>query len=64
MGGKPKAPKPPPPPPKPEDPEIAAARALERQRLKRRRGRLATILTSQLGDTTRPNVARKRLLGE
>ena len=64
MGGKPKAPKPAPPPPKPEDPEIEEARALERQRLKRRRGRLATILTSALGDSSQPNVARKTLLGE
>lgn len=60
---KPKKPKKPPPPPTPQDPAIEDARRRERLRLKRRRGRKATILTGPLGDPSEAPVERKTLLG-
>lgn len=60
---KPKAPPPPPPVPTPEDPAIEEARKKEREAAKRRRGRVATILTSGLGDPAQPQVEQKKLLG-
>ncbi|NIA72525.1 hypothetical protein HBA54_28450 [Pelagibius litoralis] len=64
FGSKPKAlPPPPPPVPTPEDPAIEEARKKEREAAKRRRGRVATILTSGLGDPSQPQVEQKKLLG-
>lgn len=45
-------------------PAIQAAAAAERERLRRARGRAATILTGGLGVTATAPSAVKRLLGE
>jgi hypothetical protein len=44
--------------------EVQAAAAAERERLRRARGRAATILTGGLGVTATAPAAVKRLLGE
>lgn len=59
----PPPPPPPPPPPTLEDPEIEAARAAERVRLRRKKGRRATILTSPLGLQEKAPVQKQPLLG-
>lgn len=52
-------------PPTPPVPTIDEARQKQelRDRARRRKGRAATILTGQRGDTSSPSVAVKRLLG-
>jgi len=52
----------PPPPPVPEDTE-AIAEAAMRERLKKRRGRAGTILTSGMGVAEEPTILSKKLLG-
>lgn len=49
-----------------ESSDVRGAEASERERLRlrRQRGRAATILTSALGDTSTPSLGRKMLLGE
>jgi hypothetical protein len=61
----PSSPPPLPPMPTPDNtPAIQAAAAAERDRLRRARGRAATILTGGLGVTATAPSAIKRLLGE
>jgi hypothetical protein len=45
------------------DPAIAEAQRLEREAQLRARGRASTIATSGEGDTSRPSLARRVLLG-
>jgi len=60
-----KAPKPePPPPPPPAIADEAVGDAAEIERLRKRRGRAATLLTSGEGITSVADVARKTLLGQ
>lgn len=68
---KPKVIMPPPPPPPAELPEAPMvddvenleAEELERARLRKKKGRQATILTSMLGDTTEAELNKPSLLG-
>lgn len=59
----PSAPPAPPPPPTPDDPAIEERRRKLRLAEQQRRGRAATILTSGLGDLSRPTVERPFLTG-
>ena len=52
-----------PPPPKITDPSITAAQAALAANVAQARGRQSTILTSGLGDTTKPSLDKKQLLG-
>jgi len=52
------------PPPDIDDPAIEEAKRRERERLRRRRGARASILTGPEGATEEANVGRKTLLGE
>lgn len=57
----PAAPPPAEAPPSRVDPSVIQSE--ERERIRRRRGRAATLLTSSQGDPTAPNVGVKTLLG-
>jgi len=63
-GSKPKKPEPFVPPPDIEDPAIAEAKRRERERLIKKRGRGASILTGPQGAPGSANVGLKTLLGE
>lgn len=52
----------PPPPPVIEDTEAMAKEAM-RERIRRRRGRAGTILTSGMGVAESPTILGKKLLG-
>jgi hypothetical protein len=64
--GKKKTPKiePIPEPPEIEDPAMEEARRLERERLRKKRGRTSTILTGSGGVTEEAFLGRKTLLGQ
>lgn len=62
------APKPPPPvvvqaPPTPADPTVSAAADAQAQAAAQAKGRMSTILTSGLGDTSLAQLGKKALLG-
>lgn len=60
-GGPPPAPAKPTPPPEEQDPGVTAARDTERAR--QRQLASNTVLTGTQGDTSKPNLAVKTLLG-
>jgi hypothetical protein len=51
-------------PPQREDPKVAESAAKEQARLKARKGRQSTILTSGTGVTEDVNSKKKKLLGQ
>lgn len=62
-GSSPPAPTPAPAPPTRDDASVKAAQAAEDARMRKMRGRQASILTSSQGDTEEANTKTKSLLG-